>query len=353
MSRRILVVGAGPGGLACAIEAALAGHDVTVTDPKEGPIDKACGEGLMPGAVPMLERLGVRIPVSRPFTGISYHWGERMAVGRFRAGAGLGVRRTVLSDALWQRARDLGVQRRHDRVTDLTQDPSGVRAGELQADFALVADGLRSPLRVALGIGLQPRHARQRLGLRRHFRIAPWSDRVEVHWAADAEAYITPVAPDLVGVAFLYGDRARDADRDDPGTPWDRLLGRFPVLVERLAGAEPASVLRGAGPFHRVPSRLGAGRCLLVGDAAGYVDAITGEGIKLGLHGARAAVAALEAPDPVAAYEQAYRPVFRPFDLSTRALLALTGPAWVRPRMVSVLQRAPWLFDRIVTSLGA
>ena len=113
-STDLLVVGAGPVGLATAIEAAAAGMSVTVVDPRHGPVDKACGEGLMPGARASLERLGVTVTGS-PFRGIRYTTPELGAhhevTAHFRGGAGLGVRRLELSGALAARADQLGVRR--------------------------------------------------------------------------------------------------------------------------------------------------------------------------------------------------------------------------------------------------
>ena len=90
----------------------------------------------------------------------------------------------------------------------------------------------------------------------------------------------TPVADDLVGVAILFRDIG---SVHGAGIRYDSLLTRFPELKARLAGMEPASSVRGAGPFeHRVASRV-KGNVLLVGDAAGYLDPLTGEGVALGL----------------------------------------------------------------------
>src|SRR5512135_476662 len=93
--RDLVVVGGGPIGLATAIEAALAGMVVTVIEPRPSPVDKACGEGLMPAARQGLLRLGVE-PEGMDFHGIRYLAPGASAVARFRRGPGLGVRRTTL-----------------------------------------------------------------------------------------------------------------------------------------------------------------------------------------------------------------------------------------------------------------
>ena len=166
------------------------------------------------------------------------------------------------------------------------------------------ADGLHSSVRRLAGLDLPPASTstaaasgRQRFGLRRHFAVEPWTDLVEVHWADDLEAYVTPVDDDLVGVALLTSRRE----------PFDVQLKEFPALAERLetaraAGDEPGATM-GAGPLRQRSRARVSGRVLLVGDAAGYVDALTGEGIAVGLASARAAVAAIAAGTPTA-YER-------------------------------------------------
>ena len=293
------MVGGGPAGLAAAIEAARAGLGVTVMEPRAGVIDKACGEGLMPAAVAGLAELGVSLPRSRPFRGIRYVQGEQAVAGDFSAGPGLGVRRTVLHEGLRSRALELGVELRRHRVQELRQHADCVELDGTRGRYVVVADGLQSPLRQRLGLSLPARRPR-RLGLRRHFAVRPWSEHVEVHWAEEAEAYVTPVDEELVGVAVLYRADSRRPAGPGGAPPYDRLLARFPALRDRLG--QPCTQARGAGPFEQNVARRTRGRVLLVGDAAGYLDPITGEGVRLGLETAAAAVAAVLAQDP-ARYE--------------------------------------------------
>jgi 2-polyprenyl-6-methoxyphenol hydroxylase-like FAD-dependent oxidoreductase len=230
----VLVVGGGPAGLATAIRCALAGLSVTVAEPRTGPIDKACGEGPMPSAVIQLAAIGVR-PAGHPLRGIRYLDSRRRADALFRRAPGLGVRRTTLHAALAARAAQLAIPVLPVRVTGFTQHSGGVTAAGIEARYLVAADGLHSVIRRACALDPPPaRHPR--FGLRRHYHLAPWSDLVEVYWASGSKAYVTPVADDLVGVAVLGGARGDFESR----------LAAFPTLRERLAGAAPASEVRGA-----------------------------------------------------------------------------------------------------------
>jgi flavin-dependent dehydrogenase len=338
----LLVVGGGPIGLATAIEGVLAGLSVVVLERRGTPVDKACGEGLMPPARAALERLGVEV-AGREFTGIRYCAPGSSAVATFRRGPGLGVRRTALSAALAARADVLGVKRLDLAATAPTAGEHGVEVAGVGASWLAAADGLHSPLRRALGLHREPPHgARPRYGLRRHYRIETWNDLVEVHWSRRAEAYVTPIAEGLVGVAVLGpGD----------GTRFESLLAEFPELHGRLRDAEPATAVRGAGPLRQRASRRVAGRVLLVGDAAGYVDALTGEGLSVGLACARELVRCVVEERP-GDYERAWQRATRRYRLLTGGLLWAAQRPALRRAIVPGAQRLPGLFERIVDQLG-
>jgi 2-polyprenyl-6-methoxyphenol hydroxylase-like FAD-dependent oxidoreductase len=143
----------------------------------------------------------------KPFRGISYIDGRRRVNAPFRSGVGRGVRRTALHAALLDAAKAAGVQIIHDEIGEVTQDASSVRAGDLRARYLAAADGLHSPIRESLCLA-QPTAGPRRWGIRRHFQVAPWTEYVEVHWGWGAEAYVTPVADDWVGIAILTSRRA-------------------------------------------------------------------------------------------------------------------------------------------------
>ena len=179
---------------------------------------------------------------------------------------------------------------------------------------------------------------RRRFGLRRHFRVPAWTDLVEVHWGDRVEAYVTPVAPDVVGIAML----------GPTGTHFDEALAGFAELSERLRGAEPLGPVRGAGPLRQRSRRRSTGRVRLVGDASGYVDALTGEGLRVGLAQASAVVGHLDDPD---AYERDWTRVTRDYRVLTSGLVAwATSPA--RRAIVPLAAHAPWLYGRVVKRLA-
>ncbi|HEV7518517.1 MAG TPA: FAD-dependent monooxygenase, partial [Thermoanaerobaculia bacterium] len=143
----VAVIGGGPAGLATAIGARLAGLAAVVLDRRQPPVEKACGEGLMPDAAACLAALGVRLPAgeSHPIRGIRYVDGDLVAEGTFPGTPGLGVRRLALHRALVARAVEVGVDLRWGApVRGLS--PTGIEtaAGIVAARYVVGADGLLS-----------------------------------------------------------------------------------------------------------------------------------------------------------------------------------------------------------------
>ncbi|KJY28116.1 NAD(P)/FAD-dependent oxidoreductase [Streptomyces katrae] len=342
----LLVAGGGPAGLATAIHGALAGLEVVVLEPRPTPIDKACGEGLMPGAVRRFEELGVAV-TGRPFHGIGYVDGVTglRAEGLFRRGPGRGCRRTDLQAALADRAAGLGVRVLARRVGEVRQDGRRVWAAGLTARYLVAADGLHSPVRRGLGLAVPAAAGRAaaRYGLRRHYAVEPWSDLVEVHWARGAEAYVTPLAADRIGVAVLTSEQA----------PFDLQLARFPLLAARLPPPAPGggAGVRGAGPLRQRARTRVAGRVLFVGDAAGYVDALTGEGLTLAVSAAGELVRCVRAGRPQE-YERAWRELSRGYRVLTSSLLWARRRTPLAGRIVPLAARMPRVFTGAVNLLA-
>jgi flavin-dependent dehydrogenase len=331
MNPDVFIIGGGPVGLATAIAARRKGFSVVLADGCVPPVDKACGEGIMPDGLIAAARLGLQLPVSESyaFRGIRFH-GENVSVAAdFPNGCGRGFRRTVLHQALADQADRLGVELRW-----------GSTIGEfdsVQARWIVGADGSGSRVRAWAGLGACRRET-QRYGFRRHYQIAPWSDTVEIHWGDGCQIYVTPVGPEEVGVAVISSD---------PKLRLHNALRRFPALAARLSGAMESSAERGAVTASRQLRRAVRGNIALIGDAAGSVDAITGEGLCLGFHQALALADAMECGD-LAGYESAHRQLgFRPRFMAN-FMLTMDRRRRLRRRALGALAARPELFGGLL-----
>lgn len=337
----LLIVGGGPVGLATAIAARQRGLSAVLVERSAGVPDKACGEGLMPGAVAALRQLDVSLDGSVELRGIRFVDGALVADGEFPGPRGRALCRRRLMSALMERATASGVtllaghalrEFEYDgRVVRTSVASAGGGPLLLSSRLLVGADGLRSRVRRRLGHEL-PARAQPRFGLQRHYRSAPWTDRVEVHWEDGVEAYVTPLGAAEVGVALLTSWRP---------LAFDALLQRFPRLALRLG--TDAGRVRGAGPFEqRVSAVLGPG-VALVGDAAGYLDAISGEGLALGLRSALALVERFSSGE-LWRYPHDHARVTASYQLMTRVMLEIGRRPRARRWVIGQLARRPDLF---------
>jgi 2-polyprenyl-6-methoxyphenol hydroxylase-like FAD-dependent oxidoreductase len=343
-SSEVFVVGGGPAGLAAAIAARQLGLRVTVADARHPPIDKACGEGLMPEAVKALHALGVSFSAAEaiPFRGIRFVDGRsgQFAETLFAQGIGLAVRRTTLHAKLTARAAEVGADLRWgSRIVLLKNGPPSCNGEPVAADWIVGADGQQSQVRRWAYLETHAR-SRQRFGFRKHFRIAPWTDFVEVYWVPRCQIAVTPTAPNEVGLALISRDSTLRIDT---------ALRGLPALAEKLVAAESATLERGAPcSLRRLPS-VTRGRVGLIGDASGSVDPVTGEGLGLAFRQALTLAEAMRAGN-LAAYQRAHRRIGAAAHRLSQLAFFMDRHPGLQQRALSALTAEPQLFARLINT---
>ena len=326
---RVCIVGGGPAGLATSIALRQEGFPVTLLDRATPPIDKACGEGLLPDSLVALSRLGITLPCNSgyAFQGIRFSDGHSMVAAQFPHGHAIGLRRTMLHTLLMNRAIELGVSLQW-----------GVRhTDHLNCDLIVGADGGNSTVRAQAGLNRGSKES-HRYGFRQHFQIAPWSDHVEVHWGQQSQLYITPISNDQVGIAVVSRNkqfRLRDSLLD------------FPEVRERLRAAVPLSAERGSlSTMRRLPA-VHNSRVVLVGDASGSVDVITGEGIGLSFQQALALAQSFKRVG-LDYYAKAHARIDRRPRIMARLLLLLGANTKLRRPALAGLSLCPSIFSSLL-----
>jgi menaquinone-9 beta-reductase len=338
----VFVIGGGPAGLAAAIAARRRGFQALVADGNKPPIDKPCGEGLMPDSIAALQQLGVEIEAGEgyPLRGLKFLEKEKSATACFPSGRGVGLRRPILHQKMLDRAAALGVQFLWETpVTGIRGDGVKLAGGNfVQAKWIIGADGGQS--RVRRWAGLESSNKRDsRLAWRAHFAVAPWSEYVEIHWAENAQAYVTPVSAKEVCVVMVSRNENRDIRV---------ALKEFPELASRLSGERLSRPARGTiTTMHRL-KRVCRGNVALIGDASGSVDAITAEGLSLSFHQAVALAEAME-KNCLDLYQKAHRQFARRPTFMARLLLLLDGRARLRRRTLTVFRNNPEVFARLIS----
>ena len=354
----LVVVGGGPAGLAVAIVAAERGLSVVVVERRDFPPDKACGEGVLPPGVKALERLGIASRFDRstsfPFAGIRFIQEDGSSAESRMPSKGIGIRRTVLVEALARRAEELGAVL-HNRCSVIgfkaTSSEAAVYTseGEIFARLVVAADGLHSSLRKASGLEAAP-NSRRRFALRQHYKIRPWTDFVEVYVDEKGEAVVTPVSDESVGINFVWEDGVIEEPKISV------LAGRFPALLARLGNATTISTVRGAGPMASAATRRNGERVVLVGDAAGFVDSISGDGLSIAFNSAL--ILGKHLPEilkrgatreSMQAYEREARRVYRGYWFVTSGLLMVARHPRARRAIINSLMRYPGAFNALMS----
>ena len=336
----VVVIGGGPAGLATAIAASSRGLSCLVLDRRTPPIDKACGEGLMPDALRALHRLGVAVEPAdgARFRGIRFVDGETRVEASFPEGSGRGLRRPCLHRLLVERADRVGVGLRWNaRIEPIDGHTVRVDGDTIRCRWLIGADGPQSWVRRWAGLD-RVRRDEMRYGTRRHYRLPPWSEFVEVHWGPRGQFYITPVSDSEVCVVLLTRWR---------GYSPEAALVDFPWLADRLSGAPSTTRPRSGVSATRTLRRVASGSVALVGDASGSADAITGEGMAMAFREALAVAAALER-GTLAAYERAHRAIARRPRRMARLMLTMDRWPSFRRRAMPALARMPELFAELL-----
>jgi menaquinone-9 beta-reductase len=340
-STDVFVIGGGPAGLAAAIAARQRGFRVIVADGQQPPIDKACGEGLMPDGLASLERLGIRVPLSEahPFRGIRFVGLNSSVEALFpSAGVGLAIRRTSLHRIIAERAEQLGTDFLwRTSVTGISEEHVHVGDRVVRCRWIVGADGSNSRVRRWAGLE-NSRKPRMRYAFRQHFRVAPWTDHMEIHWGARCQGYATAVGRDRVCIALAS---------HDPSLRLEQGLRELPTLSERLRGAEMVTAERGALTGNRTLDRVFHGNVALIGDASGTVDAITGEGLGLAFTQAAVLAECFEAGELTPYQVEHRRMMLRPRAMA-RFMLLLDGRPWLQQRTLQTFRKHPDIFRRLL-----
>jgi len=370
----VAIAGGGIAGSTLAIFLGRLGLSVELFERGEFPKEKACGEGLMPGGIAVLQRLGLADTIGgAPFHGVRYHMGELLAEGRFPRVAhlpatGYGQRRSYLDLTLFQAAAATPNVRVHTRAPVSAPLVENGRVVGLvvdgqphRASLAVAADGSHSPIRHALALDAPTR--RKRFGMRAHFRLPPGKDPaawVDVFVGSGHELYVTPL-PHREFVVAALADVQPQTRGESPEHSFRRWSLAQPELAARLDGARQVSDLIGASPLERRARAGVAPGLVLLGDAAGSTDPITGGGMAQALmtsellarhiSSARAA-AQLSDPAWLWKFDRDRRAMLRNYRAITRATLWLADHRRLAQGAVMSLRLWPALFSHLLGICG-
>jgi menaquinone-9 beta-reductase len=341
MQPDILVVGGGPAGLASAIAAAQKGFRVTVVESRKPPINKPCGEGLLPEAIEALRRLGVHPQPDdgHAFEGFRFVDETQSVSALMPRGCGLGLRRTTLHQMLVDRAEACGVHLLWGaRVSDFEFDGARVDGVFVPFRWLIGADGQNSIVRRFARLGSRWT-IESRFGFRRHYAVPPWTSLCEIHWACRSQMVVAPTARDEICISFFV---------DDPRMRMDRALAQFPEVAWRLRGAQPASTEAGSLMKFRRARAVVRDNVALVGDAGCTVDAVSGQGLSLAFRQAHLVADALAAGNLVG-YQTAHDHLTLTAIRITRLLLVMNSSVALRRKVLRLFAMRPNLFANMLS----
>jgi len=364
----VLIAGGGIAGSVLAVILGRRGLSVELFERSHFPREKPCGEGLMPAGVAVLQRLGLAEAVGgTPFYGVRYHFGGQTAEVHFPETAGLpqagrAQRRKHLDAVLFDAATTTPGVRAHtgaiveapllekERVIGLR-----VNGEEKRAALVVAADGVHSRIRHLLG--LDKPHRRKRLAVRAHFQLLPGHRQppsVDVFVCPGYELYVTPLPQGEVLIAGLaYAEAVHGSIEDE----FHRWCNSQPSLAARLKGAKQVTKLTATSPLSGTARKGVAPGIVLLGDAAGFLDPITGGGMSQALMTAELLahyVYERLGTDErwLRDFERERQLLLRDYTILTRMVLWLADRPRFAERMLSALQLSPGLFSHLVGVSG-
>jgi flavin-dependent dehydrogenase len=305
MRDEVLIAGAGPAGAIAALQLARAGVRVRLLDRAIFPRDKLCGDTVNPGTLEILRRLGIAGIVERdgvPIQGmiVTGAGGERVR-GEYGAGIhGVSLLRRELDWLLVRHAIGAGASfepgvlvqeplveeaagRR--RVTGLRVVSRTGASHDLRAGLTIAADGRRSRLAFHLGLAKHPERPR-RWAIGGYFDDVPCPDRVgEMHIRCGRYIGVAPVPGGLTNACIVVGE-PRCGALAEPAALLRATLQADPLLRDRFAEARLVSAPAVLGPLAVDTTAAGTDGLLLAGDAAGFIDPMTGDGLFFAVRGA-------------------------------------------------------------------
>ena len=302
-----IIVGAGPAGASMSAHLAKRGFRVLLLDRAAFPRDKACGEYTSPETERVLERLGAldlvleagarRLPTMKVISPAGRAFSmEYSPLGHSAGPHVLATPRQVLDATLVDYARRCGVEvRERERVEEVMMRDgraTGVmlRGREIEARLVVGADGVHSLVVRSLGLAA-PLRWPQNLGMVAHYRgYQGLDDWGEMHVSPQGYAGLAPLSGGLLNVGLVMPmKRASEGNGATAAERFEAFAFSFPGVAQALQGAERVSKVRGVGPIGARVLRASGPGYLLVGDAAGFFDPFTGEGVYKALRGAELA----------------------------------------------------------------
>jgi menaquinone-9 beta-reductase len=363
----VLIAGGGIAGCALAILLGREGVAVELFERAQFPREKACGEGLMPAGVTALARLGIEgAGGGAPFRGVRYRSGKLCIAGDFPGTPGIspmgrGQRRRVLDELLFREAASTpGVRARTNACVESVILENGRATGLIvdgkrrAATMVVAADGVHSRLREQLGLGLRTR--RKRVGLCAHFHLArnvELPEWVEVVLGRGHEVYVTPLPRREVLAAVLVDAAALD---DAPEAFFRKCLAAEPYLMRLLEGSEHASALLAISPLAGRARRGYAPGIVLLGDAAGFVDPITGGGMTQALTSAELLAGFIALGDCsdecLGRFDRARCAMLRDSEILAAAASWLASQTWAARAALEGLRVFPGIFSHLAGVAG-